>query len=208
MPCIGDNATFKWVWKERPIKKRRSRTERLKVVRGECLACHHTLVDLILSALANGDLFNIQLCWVMMLQDIGLYDAQFPSRVATSKVNWSPDEVNFGSVSSDSTMSTPSPAVRCRLYNADSITNSQMPSLHNDSFRKSSSSNLHQLDLEIDRTLNRLRKVRSIGVGSSSFISILGFVTNNCNTNHFDFSESDSSESKPNILYNQSYVPK
>ncbi|RDY06136.1 hypothetical protein CR513_09918, partial [Mucuna pruriens] len=33
--------------------KRRSRTERPNVVKGDRLACHHTLVDLILSALAN-----------------------------------------------------------------------------------------------------------------------------------------------------------
>ncbi|RDX98700.1 hypothetical protein CR513_18341, partial [Mucuna pruriens] len=34
-------------------KKRRSKTERSKVVRRDYLACHHTLVDLILNALAN-----------------------------------------------------------------------------------------------------------------------------------------------------------
>ncbi|RDY05740.1 hypothetical protein CR513_10378, partial [Mucuna pruriens] len=100
MPCIGDNATFKWgavhghllnsmvvqiefmstlspswpdldrlrVWKERPIKfgqidlspsresqprKRKSRIERPKFVKGDRLACHRTLVDLIRNALAN-----------------------------------------------------------------------------------------------------------------------------------------------------------
>ncbi|RDX97983.1 hypothetical protein CR513_19173, partial [Mucuna pruriens] len=36
------------------LRKRRLRTKRPKVVRGDCLACHRTLVDLILNALANG----------------------------------------------------------------------------------------------------------------------------------------------------------
>ncbi|RDY14450.1 hypothetical protein CR513_00495, partial [Mucuna pruriens] len=44
---------------------------------------------------------------------------------------------------------------------------------------------------------------RSVDIGSGTFISTPEFVTNNCNTNHFDFSEFDSLESKPNILDNQ-----
>ncbi|RDX94579.1 hypothetical protein CR513_23018, partial [Mucuna pruriens] len=65
---------------------------------------------------------------------------------------------------------------------------------------------LHKFDLEIDMTLYRLRKARSIDVGgSSSFISIPDFVTNNCTTNHSDFSESNSFDSKPIISNNKSH---
>ncbi|RDY01484.1 hypothetical protein CR513_15187, partial [Mucuna pruriens] len=66
---------------------------------------------------------------------------------------------------------------------------------------RSSSNNLHIFDPEIDRTLYRLRKARSIDVGgSSSFISVPDSVNNICTTNHPDFSESNSFDSKPNIF--------
>ncbi|RDY04589.1 hypothetical protein CR513_11681, partial [Mucuna pruriens] len=56
---------------------------------------------------------------------------------------------------------------------------------------------------EIDRTLYRLRKTRSIDVGgSSSFISILDSFYNNCTTNQSDFSESNCFDSRPNISDN------
>ncbi|RDX92125.1 hypothetical protein CR513_25796, partial [Mucuna pruriens] len=75
---------------------------------------------------------------------------------------------------------------------------------------RSSSNNLHKFDPEIDRTLYRLRKVRSADVGgSSSFISILDSVNNTCTTNNFDFAESSSfdNNSKPNISDNKSHEP-
>ncbi|RDX82153.1 hypothetical protein CR513_37085, partial [Mucuna pruriens] len=72
----------------------------------------------------------------------------------------------------------------------------------------SSSSNLHKLDPEIDRTLYRLRKVRSIDTGSSSFISIPDSVNNNCTTICSNFSKSNSFESKPNIRVDISHEPK
>ncbi|RDX86928.1 hypothetical protein CR513_31666, partial [Mucuna pruriens] len=54
----------------------------------------------------------------------------------------------------------------------------------------------------------QLRKVSSTDVGGSNgFTSILESVNNNCTINHFDFSKSDSFESKPNISNNQSYEP-
>ncbi|RDX84167.1 hypothetical protein CR513_34828, partial [Mucuna pruriens] len=40
-------------WRFSQLRKHRSWTKRPKVVKGNCLACHHTLVDLILNALAN-----------------------------------------------------------------------------------------------------------------------------------------------------------
>ncbi|RDX76618.1 hypothetical protein CR513_43374, partial [Mucuna pruriens] len=60
-------------------------------------------------------------------------------------------------------------------------------------------------DPKLDRTLYRLRKTRSINVGSSSFISIPEFVNNDYNTNHSDLFESNSFDYKPNISNNQLY---
>ncbi|RDX64387.1 hypothetical protein CR513_57064, partial [Mucuna pruriens] len=71
---------------------------------------------------------------------------------------------------------------------------------------RSSSSNLHKIDPEIDKTLYRLRKARSTYVDdSSSFISVPDFVNNNCTINHSDFFESNSFDSKPNISDNKSH---
>ncbi|RDX84805.1 hypothetical protein CR513_34087, partial [Mucuna pruriens] len=71
---------------------------------------------------------------------------------------------------------------------------------------RSSSSNLHIVDPEIDRTFYRLRKARSTDVGGSiSFISVPDSINNNCTTNHSNFFESNSFDFKPNIADNMSY---
>ncbi|RDX60196.1 hypothetical protein CR513_61681, partial [Mucuna pruriens] len=71
---------------------------------------------------------------------------------------------------------------------------------------RSSSNNLHKIAPEIDRTLYRLRKGRSANIGgSSSFISILESINNNCTTNHFDSFEYNSFDFKPNISNNKSH---
>ncbi|RDX71861.1 hypothetical protein CR513_48730, partial [Mucuna pruriens] len=55
---------------------------------------------------------------------------------------------------------------------------------------RSSSNNLHAFDREIDRTLHRLRKVRSTNLGDSiSFIFISNSVNNTFTSNNFDFSD-------------------
>ncbi|RDX96341.1 hypothetical protein CR513_21013, partial [Mucuna pruriens] len=61
--------------------------------------------------------------------------------------------------------------------------------------RSRSSSSLHSFDLEIDKTLNRIRKTKNINVGnsSSSFNSV---------------SESDTFKNKPDIADNPLYKPK
>ncbi|RDX86596.1 hypothetical protein CR513_32061, partial [Mucuna pruriens] len=48
----GGARCFQWCLSR--LRKRRSRIERPKVVRGDRMTCHRTLVDLILSVLANG----------------------------------------------------------------------------------------------------------------------------------------------------------
>ncbi|RDX87267.1 hypothetical protein CR513_31284, partial [Mucuna pruriens] len=72
---------------------------------------------------------------------------------------------------------------------------------------RSSSRKLHKLDPKIDITLNKLRKSRSINIGSINFSSILESVNNNRTTNLSNFSGSNRFESKPNIPDNQSYEP-
>ncbi|RDX63458.1 hypothetical protein CR513_58109, partial [Mucuna pruriens] len=78
---------------------------------------------------------------------------------------------------------------------------------------RSSSNNLHAFDPEIDRTLHRLRKVRSIEVGySSSFISIFDSVNNTftsnltSNSDFFEFSSTDTN-SNSNIVVNTFHEP-
>ncbi|RDX91204.1 hypothetical protein CR513_26844, partial [Mucuna pruriens] len=76
---------------------------------------------------------------------------------------------------------------------------------------RSSSNNLHVFNLEINRTLHRLRKVRSTEVGdNSSFISIIDSVNNTFTsnpTNNFDFSEFSSADInfESNIVVNMSH---
>ncbi|RDX80723.1 hypothetical protein CR513_38697, partial [Mucuna pruriens] len=73
---------------------------------------------------------------------------------------------------------------------------------------RSSSNNLHAFDPEIDKTLHRLRKVRSVDVGDSgSFIPVSDSVNNTFTSNNSDFAESNGfdTNSKPNITDNTSH---
>ncbi|RDY13646.1 hypothetical protein CR513_01406, partial [Mucuna pruriens] len=75
---------------------------------------------------------------------------------------------------------------------------------------RSSSNKLHTFNPEIDKTLHRLRKVRSTEVSdSSSFISVSDSINNTFTTDNSNFAESSSFDInfEPNIANNMSYEP-
>ncbi|RDX94459.1 hypothetical protein CR513_23155, partial [Mucuna pruriens] len=137
-------------------RKRRSWTKRSKVVRGDRLACHRTLVDLILSTLANrGEPSSSSMAIVVE-------DGSIEFTPCVSEI----ELVRLCSV---------------RLHLAKTVSDKAQSSISNLSLpratrhlaeSKSSSDHLYDLDPEIELTLRRLRKARNIVLSdSSNFVS-------------------------------------
>ncbi|RDX78189.1 hypothetical protein CR513_41566, partial [Mucuna pruriens] len=163
-----------WCYQRCLSRSRRCKSiiERPKVFKGDRLACHRTLVDLIPNVLAingepsssfHGDRCGRQnhrihtLCLYFVSNNISSSNSNLLSKTKSSLTLLRPSE----------TESVPLGCVCLRL--AETVSDPSLSRLHQTSLcRESSSDPLYDLDPEIELTLHRLRKARNIVYSDNS----------------------------------------